>query len=66
MAAFVDPVWLYAHKRSYKGVDSAAVYFGYYSSEPEAREALNKLPEALKSNHPVIRTWAGIRREPTP
>jgi MSHA biogenesis protein MshM len=66
MAAFVDPALLYAHKRSYKGAGSAAVYFGYYSSEPEAREALNKLPEALKSNHPVIRTWAGIRREPTP
>jgi type II secretory pathway predicted ATPase ExeA len=66
MAAFVDPASLYAHKRSYKGADSAAVYLGYYASEPEARNALNKLPEALKSNHPVIRTWAGIRREPTP
>ena len=62
----VDLSSVYAHNRTYNGKHSAAVYWGHFSTEQEAREALMKLPEPLKIDHPIIRTWAGIRREPNP
>jgi MSHA biogenesis protein MshM len=63
---YLDLSSVYAHKRTYNGHDSVAVYLGNYPSDQAAREAMSSLPDALKADQPVIRTWAGIRREPNP
>jgi len=57
---------IYAHDRTYNGKSSVAVYVGQYASEQEARRALQQLPEALRNNQPIVRTWARIRQEPKP
>ncbi|MBI5108730.1 MAG: AAA family ATPase [Rhodocyclales bacterium] len=62
----LDPATIYAHDRKYKGKNSVAVYLGQYPSEQQARQALTDLPETLKVNQPIVRTWAGIRQEPKP
>jgi len=63
---YVDFSSIYAHGRTYNGKSSVAVYLGQYPTELEAREALRTLPEALKINQPIVRTWARIRQEPKP
>jgi type II secretory pathway predicted ATPase ExeA len=63
---YVDFSSIYAHGRTYSGKSSVAVYLGQYPTELEAREALRTLPEALKINQPIVRTWARIRQEPKP
>jgi septal ring-binding cell division protein DamX len=62
----VDSSTIFAHDRTYNGKSSVAVYVGQYASEQEARRALHQLPEALKNNQPIVRTWARIRQEPKP
>ena len=66
LGAHVDPAAIYAHERRYKGRNSVAVYMGQFTSEQQAKSALLTLPEALKNNQPIVRTWAGIRQEPKP
>lgn len=66
LSKHADPATIYAHDRKYKGKNSVAVYMGQFTSEQQARNALNELPEALKINQPIVRTWAGIRQEPKP
>lgn len=66
VAQLVDASQIYAHHRIYNGKSVVAVYLGQYSTEQEARDALRKLPEPLKMNQPVLRTWARIRQEPRP
>ncbi len=61
-----DPATIYAHDRRYKGKNSVAVYLGQFTSEQQARNALHELPEALKINQPIVRTWSAIRQEPKP
>lgn len=64
--AHIDPSVVFAHDRTYNGKSSVAVYAGQYASEQEARKALQQLPETLKINQPIVRTWARIRQEPRP
>ncbi len=66
IARHVDPALIYAHDRKYGGKSSAAVYVGSYATEQEARQALQALPQDLKHNQPILRTWAAIRQEPKP
>ncbi|MDK9703707.1 MAG: AAA family ATPase [Sulfuritalea sp.] len=66
VSQLVDASRIYAHHRIYNGKSVVAVYLGQYSTEQEARDALRKLPEPLKMNQPVLRTWARIRQEPKP
>jgi septal ring-binding cell division protein DamX len=61
-----DPATIYAHDRRYNGKNSVAVYLGQFTSEQQARNALHELPEALKINQPIVRTWSAIRQEPKP
>lgn len=63
---YIDPATVFAHERTYRGKNSVAVYVGQYASEQEARKALLNLPESLKNNQPIVRTWARIRQEPRP
>ncbi|MCX7156843.1 MAG: AAA family ATPase [Rhodocyclales bacterium] len=66
VAQRVDASQIYAHNRIYNGKSVVAVYLGRYPTEQEARDALRSLPEPLKMNQPVLRTWARIRQEPKP
>ncbi|MCF8152036.1 MAG: AAA family ATPase [Sulfuritalea sp.] len=63
---YVDISSIYAHNRTYHGKSLVAVYLGRYADENAAREALRTLPETLKKNQPIVRTWARIRQEPKP
>ncbi|MCF8198625.1 MAG: AAA family ATPase [Sulfuritalea sp.] len=63
---YADVSSIYAHSRIYNGRSQVAVYLGEYSTDQEVKDALHKLPEALRANQPIIRTWAGIRQEPKP
>jgi type II secretory pathway predicted ATPase ExeA len=66
LGKYVDPATIYAHERKYKGRNSVAVYMGQYKLEHQVRQALHELPDTLKVNQPIVRTWAGIRQEPKP
>jgi len=66
VSQLVEASQIYAHNRVYNGKSVVAVYLGRYSTEQEARDALRNLPEPLKLNQPVLRTWARIRQEPKP
>lgn len=66
VAKHADLSSIYAHDRTYKGRNSVAVYVGRYATEQEARAVVARLPEPLKVNQPLVRTWAGIRQEPKP
>ncbi|KAF0161929.1 MAG: Sporulation domain-containing protein [Rhodocyclaceae bacterium] len=66
VSQLVDASRIYAHHRVYNGKSVVAVYLGRYSTEQEARDALHSLPEPLKMNQPILRTWARIRQEPNP
>lgn len=62
----VDSSMVFAHNRTYGRKTYTAVYLGDYSTEGEARTALNHLPKTLKANQPILRTWSGIRQETHP
>lgn len=62
----VDLSDVYAHKRNYADKAAVAVYLGSYPDEQAAREALSALPPQLRADHPLLRTWAGIRAEQHP
>jgi septal ring-binding cell division protein DamX len=42
---------------------SLTVLYGSFNSTRAAREALDKLPESLRANQPILRTVQGIRDE---
>ncbi|QDX82763.1 hypothetical protein B9N43_16895 [Denitratisoma sp. DHT3] len=62
----VDLSNVYAHRRNYADRAAVAIYLGSYPDEQAAREALSALPPQLRADHPVLRTWAGIRAEQHP
>jgi MSHA biogenesis protein MshM len=62
----VDPALLYAQASIYDGRNFVAVYFGTYGTMAQANTALAALPQALKFNKPIIRTWAKIRLDQAP
>jgi len=39
------------------------VLYGTFSDRRSAQDVLDKLPEALKANRPILRTVGGIRDE---
>lgn len=57
---------VYAHKRNYADKAVVVVYLGSYPDEQAAQEALSALPPQLRADHPLLRTWAGIRAEQHP
>ena len=57
----VDPALLYAQASIYDGRNFVAVYFGTYGTVEQASAALAELPDVLKFNKPIIRTWAKIK-----
>ena len=61
----LDPALVYAQLSTYKGRNFVAVYYGKYDTLDQAKTALAALPEALKTNQPMVRTWAKIKMEGT-
>jgi septal ring-binding cell division protein DamX len=62
----VAPATLYAQASTYNGRKFVAVFFGTYGTKAQATAALAGLPDALKVNKPIIRTWAKIRLDQAP
>ncbi len=54
----LDPAQLYAHLTTYSGRNFVSVYFGNYDTRDQALAAL---PDVLKVNKPIVRTWAQIK-----
>ncbi len=59
----VDSSVLYVQYSTYNGRNFVSVYYGNYATIGQATAALAGLPEALKYNKPIIRTWARIKQD---
>ncbi|HET9404150.1 MAG TPA: AAA family ATPase [Burkholderiales bacterium] len=60
---FVEINKVFVYRTVARQQPSLTVLYGSFSSPREAREALDKLPESLKANQPILRTVQGIRAE---
>ena len=60
---FVEINKVFVYRTVARQQPSLTVLYGSFSSPREAREALDKLPESLKANQPILRTVQGIRDE---
>ena len=52
---------VFAQHSSYNRKKYIAVYYGEFKSAADASKAIARLPLALKTNKPILRTWANIR-----
>ncbi len=57
----IDRIYLY-QKKQYQHIYNVILY-GQFAQRSDAQLALNKLPQAIKNNHPYLRTVAGINRD---
>ena len=62
-AKHVDSSALYAQYSTYNGRNFVSVYYGSYATMGQATAALAGLPEALRYNKPIVRTWARIKQD---
>jgi type II secretory pathway predicted ATPase ExeA len=60
---FVEINKVFVYRTMARQKPSLTVLYGSFDSPRAAREALDKLPESLKSNRPILRTVQGIRAE---
>jgi len=63
MGKFVEINKIYVYRTVASKQPSLTVLYGSFQSARAAREALDRLPEWLKSNQPILRTVQGIRAE---
>jgi septal ring-binding cell division protein DamX len=63
LAKLLDPSKLYVFRTVAQGKPSMTVVYGSYVDRQAALQALEKLPEAITANKPVLRTVNGIRTE---
>jgi len=54
---------IFVYRTVAKQKPSLTVLYGSFGDRRTAREALEKLPESLKTNQPILRTVNGIRAE---
>lgn len=59
----VDDHQLYAQFSTYNGRNFVSVYYGNYGTMAQANAALAGLPEVLKFNKPIVRTWTRIKQD---
>lgn len=59
----IDPALLYAQYSTYNGRNFVAVFYGSYATMGQATAALAGLPEVLRYNKPIVRTWARIKQD---
>jgi len=62
-AHHVDSAMIFAQLTRYNDRDFVAVFVGQYASAGEATAALAALPDAIKTNKPMVRTWTKIRQD---
>ena len=60
---FVEINRVFVYRTMARQKPSLTVLYGSFDSPRAAREALDKLPESLKSNRPILRTVQGVRAE---
>jgi len=60
---FVEINRVFVYRTMAKQKPSLTVLYGSFDNRRAALEALDKLPESLKSNRPILRTVQGIRAE---
>lgn len=65
-AAQLDASKVYAQYSVYNGKTYMSVYSGRFESFQAAALAMDRLPAVLKSNRPLVRSWAKIKQEQTP
>ena len=63
MGKFVEINKVFVYRTMATQKPSLTVLYGSFSNSREAREALDKLPESLRANRPILRTVQGIRAE---
>jgi type II secretory pathway predicted ATPase ExeA len=59
----IDSSALYVQYSTYNGRNFVSVYYGSYATMGQATAALAGLPEALRYNKPIVRTWARIKQD---
>ena len=65
-AAQLGASTMYAQRSVYKGKTYVSVYLGHFDSYRAAAMAIESLPDSLKSNRPLVRTWTKIKQDPKP
>ncbi len=63
LSKFVEINKVFVYRTKAKQKPSITVLYGSFTSPREAREALDKLPQSLRVNRPILRTVQGIRAE---
>ena len=63
VAQQIGQAQIYAQLSHYNGKEFVSVFVGSYPSIAKANAARNDLPEALKANKPIVRTWIKIRQD---
>jgi type II secretory pathway predicted ATPase ExeA/septal ring-binding cell division protein DamX len=63
LSKFVEINKVFVYRTKAKQKPSITVLYGSFTSPREAREALDKLPQSLRANQPILRTVQGIRAE---
>lgn len=66
LVQLVDSAMVFAQLSTYNGRAFVSVFYGQYANAAEATRALAALPEPLKANKPMLRTWAKIKQDQSP
>lgn len=62
----LDSSLIFAQLSSYNGRNFVSVYYGNFAAASQAQATLADLPVSLKSNKPIVRTWARIKQDQAP
>lgn len=65
-ASQVDASQVYAQHSVYKGKTYVSVYLGNFDSHRAAALQIEGLPDSLKHNRPLVRTWTKIKQDQKP
>ena len=63
LSKFIEMNKVFVYRTLANGRPFLTVLYGSFSDRRSAQEALNKLPEGLMANRPILRTVEGIRAE---
>jgi type II secretory pathway predicted ATPase ExeA len=63
LSNFIEINEVFVYRTLANGRPFLTVLYGSFSDRRSAQEVLNKLPEGLKANRPILRTVEGIRAE---
>ena len=63
LGKFIETDEVFVYRTRVKDTPHLVVTYGSFPTRQAARVALNKLPEAIRSDRPYVRSASGIRRE---